>query len=126
SSVTFTFFSAAKSLDTAPPVFAMSPPADERETVKQRLLNHYPTMQGLFGSLDFCDCEECRSVLSPAAYLVDLLEFLDHKPTDWQSFLSDWKRTHNDAPYPFQDQAQFADFLTDWKAHHSDPAPGTE
>ncbi|MDC3958225.1 hypothetical protein KEG38_30480 [Polyangium jinanense] len=31
----------------------------------------------LFGSLDGCVCEHCRSVYGPAAYLVDLLEFLD-------------------------------------------------
>ena len=41
-------------------------------------------LKRLFGSLDFCDCAECRSVLSPAAYLVDVLEFIGHrqaKPT---------------------------------------------
>ena len=38
----------------------------------------YPTLETLFGSMDFCACEHCRSVLSPAAYLVDLLQFLDH------------------------------------------------
>ena len=37
----------------------------------------YPTLEGLFGSMDFCACDECRSILSPAAYLVDLLNFLD-------------------------------------------------
>ena len=37
----------------------------------------YPTLEGLFGSLDFCACEHCRSILSPAAYLVDLLNFID-------------------------------------------------
>jgi hypothetical protein len=30
----------------------------------------------LFGDLDDCDCRHCASVLSPAAYLVDLLEFV--------------------------------------------------
>lgn len=40
-------------------------------------LSKFPSLQELFGSLDYCDCEECRSVLSPAAYLVDLLEMLD-------------------------------------------------
>src|SRR5207247_2190386 len=34
---------------------------------------------------DFCACEECRSVLSPAAYLVDLLHFLDREPESSQS-----------------------------------------
>jgi hypothetical protein len=33
----------------------------------------------LFGSLDLCACGHCRSVYSPAAYLVDLLQFLDRQ-----------------------------------------------
>ena len=37
-------------------------------------------MEQLFGSMDFCDCPECRSILSPAAYLVDLLNFVDYPP----------------------------------------------
>ncbi len=37
----------------------------------------YPTLESLFGQLDYCACEHCRSWLSPAAYLVDLLLFLD-------------------------------------------------
>jgi hypothetical protein len=36
-----------------------------------------PTLETLFGSMDFCTCSECRSILSPAAYLVDLLLFAD-------------------------------------------------
>ena len=42
----------------------------------------YPTLEQLFGSMDYCACDHCRSVLSPAAYLVDLLRFLDHNPPD--------------------------------------------
>ncbi|HBB87905.1 MAG TPA: PA14 domain-containing protein,virulence plasmid 28 protein [Blastocatellia bacterium] len=37
----------------------------------------YPTLEKLFGEMDFCACEHCRSILSPAAYLVDLLLFID-------------------------------------------------
>jgi hypothetical protein len=37
----------------------------------------FPTLEGLFGEMDYCDCDHCRSVLGPAAYLVDLLNFLD-------------------------------------------------
>jgi hypothetical protein len=37
----------------------------------------YATLENLFGSMDFCHCDECRSILSPAAYLVDLLQSLD-------------------------------------------------
>jgi Neuraminidase-like domain len=31
------------------------------------------TLGALFGSLDYCACDECRSILGPSAYLVDLL-----------------------------------------------------
>ncbi len=37
----------------------------------------YATLEELFGSLDYCNCPDCRSILSPAAYLVDLLHYLD-------------------------------------------------
>jgi hypothetical protein len=37
----------------------------------------YPTLESLFGSLDYCACDDCQSILSPAAYLVDLLHFVD-------------------------------------------------
>jgi len=39
----------------------------------------------LFGRFDLCDCEHCRSVYSPAAYFVDLLEFLNPKAGFWFS-----------------------------------------
>lgn len=35
------------------------------------------TLEDLFGSMDYCTCDHCRSVLSPAAYFVELLEFID-------------------------------------------------
>ncbi len=37
----------------------------------------YPTLEDLFGSLDYCNCTDCGSILSPAAYLVDLLNYVD-------------------------------------------------
>jgi hypothetical protein len=40
-----------------------------------------PTLEGLFGSMNTEACEHCGSVLSPAAYLVDLLLFLDRPRT---------------------------------------------
>jgi hypothetical protein len=42
-------------------------------------LANLPDLQALFGSLDYCECSECRSVLSPAAYFVDLLQFLKQR-----------------------------------------------
>jgi hypothetical protein len=43
-----------------------------------QLINQYPDYADLFGPLNPCACEDCRSVLSPAAYLVDVFEFLRH------------------------------------------------
>lgn len=37
-----------------------------------------PSYQDLFGELDFCSCQECRSIFSPAAYLVDLMRLQDN------------------------------------------------
>jgi hypothetical protein len=36
-----------------------------------------PTLEELFGNMDYCACDHCKSVLSPAAYMVDLLQFID-------------------------------------------------
>jgi hypothetical protein len=69
---------AARQLDSAPPVFALSSSdAAARQAGKDALVETFPTMEQLFGTQDFCACDDCRSVLSPAAYLVDLLHLLD-------------------------------------------------
>lgn len=39
----------------------------------------FPDLKTLFAQADMCSCEHCRSVYSPAAYLVELLEFLDRR-----------------------------------------------
>jgi hypothetical protein len=39
-----------------------------------------PSYQDLFGSQSFCECLHCSSVYSPAAYFVDLLEYLRQSP----------------------------------------------
>ncbi|MCT8997229.1 Tc toxin subunit A-related protein [Chelativorans intermedius] len=39
----------------------------------------FPNLASLFGQADHCKCAHCRSVFSPAAYLVELLEFLDKR-----------------------------------------------
>ena len=45
-------------------------------TAKEQILQQYPDYAELFGALDPCACDECTSVISPAAYLVDMLQFL--------------------------------------------------
>lgn len=67
----------------------------------------YPTMEKLLGDMDYCDCEDCRSVLSPAAYLVDLLQFLDRDELRWGQFLTRWQKDHG-APYPFAGEAAWS------------------
>lgn len=127
SNLTYSLFSLAKELDSAPSVFAMSAPAQVREKAKTELIKHFPTMESLFGSLDFCECEHCRSVLSPAAYLVDLLQFLDREPKVWENTLKDWEKKHGNAPDPFKNLEAFNAFITRWRNDHpGEPDPNTE
>jgi hypothetical protein len=97
--VVYNFFTIAKQMESAPPVFALSAPPDVKTAAKNELIKRYPTLESLFGSLDFCECDHCRSVLSPAAYLVDLLQFLDRDEIVWKDFLDDWKKKHNGKAY---------------------------
>ncbi len=94
SSVTYNLFAVARKLDTESPIMAISGTAQQHAEAKAALkdaLKAYPTMESLFGSMDYCECEHCRSVLSPAAYLVDLLQFVDAEPAVWSNFLVQWK-----------------------------------
>jgi hypothetical protein len=49
---------------------------EEHADVMTVLEGHIPNYSELFGSPDICECEQCRSVYSAAAYFVDLLRFL--------------------------------------------------
>ena len=40
-------------------------------------LKKIPGFEDLFGSQDYCQCQHCQSILSPAAYFVDLMSFID-------------------------------------------------
>ncbi len=40
-------------------------------------LAQLPGFQQMFGSLSFCACAECRSILGPAAYFVDLMKYIE-------------------------------------------------
>jgi hypothetical protein len=40
-----------------------------------------PDWTALFGSLALCECRHCRSLYSPAAYLVDILNFIKKVPS---------------------------------------------
>lgn len=48
-------------------------------------LNQFDQVSKLFGNLDACECAHCLSVLSPAAYFVDLMYYVEiniSSPTD--------------------------------------------
>ncbi|MBL6447657.1 hypothetical protein JMN32_15170 [Fulvivirga sp. 29W222] len=45
----------------------------EDESVREAIEEVLPDWRNLIGPVDFCECKHCRSVLSPAAYLVDLM-----------------------------------------------------
>jgi hypothetical protein len=63
------------------------------------LTRKFPSLDEVFGSVDFCECDDCRSVLSPAAYYVDLLHFLDPSDSDWSNAMTAWGTAHAGADY---------------------------
>ncbi|MBD1847608.1 hypothetical protein H6F89_30255 [Cyanobacteria bacterium FACHB-63] len=100
SSTIYNLFTIAKKLDSATSTAGTSASVAVQKNVRNELLKQYPTMESLFGSMDFCECEQCRSVLSPAAYLVSLLQFIDYTESGelkvWENFLDRWKKKHNE------------------------------
>ena len=44
-------------------------------------LRALPGYEEIFGNQTYCDCEHCGSILSPAAYFVDLMKWIDEKVT---------------------------------------------
>jgi len=67
------------------------------------------TLEEIFHSMDYCACEHCRSVLGPAAYLVDLLHMLDREDSAWSEFIRDWPVAHGGAPYPYPSDKAWTD-----------------
>ncbi len=116
SAVVYNAFAAAQHLSSTPATYAISAPEQVVQEAKDKLTQAFPTMESLFGDLDFCECADCQSLLSPAAYLVDLLHFIDPDPDTWQQTTAAWKTTHGVA-YPFGSAAE----LAQWQADH----PGT-
>jgi len=49
------------------------------QAAKDEIKQGIPDWETLFGPFDLCQCEHCGSVLSPAAYLVDTLRWLDER-----------------------------------------------
>jgi len=98
-SVTYNLFAIAKKFDSDLPLAATSAAPEAIESARNALIKHFPTLETLFDSTDYCECEHCRSLLSPAAYLVDLLQFIDTEDSAWASFLGHWHETHDQSEY---------------------------
>ncbi len=47
----------------------------------QAAVASFPNLLSLFGPIDYCACADCRAIHGPAAYLVDLLQFLNSRKT---------------------------------------------
>ncbi len=61
---------------------AMDIASIETSTLNKKLeavSEDFPNLKSLFKLTDTCACEHCRSVYSPAAYLVEILQFLDSR-----------------------------------------------
>ena len=99
SSVTYNLFAISSNIDSGVALPVTSPTTVVREQARNELIKQFPTMESLFGSMDYCACEHCRTVLSPAAYLVDLLQFIDAEPTVWGNFLAIWAQQHGGETY---------------------------
>jgi hypothetical protein len=54
-------------------------PQPNRKKQAELAAQSIPDWETLFGAFDFCACRECASVHGPAAYLVDILEFLGNR-----------------------------------------------
>ncbi|MGF7037635.1 neuraminidase-like domain-containing protein [Mucilaginibacter lappiensis] len=47
----------------------------------EKTFSNLPSYQDLFGTLDYCNCKECRSIFGAAAYLVDLQRIIEEYVT---------------------------------------------
>jgi peptidoglycan hydrolase-like protein with peptidoglycan-binding domain len=56
------------------------------QEIQELVARHIPNWQELFGTPELCDCQDCRSVYSAAAYLVDMLHFLGKSGKNGEGF----------------------------------------
>ena len=50
--------------------------------VEEELEKSLPDYQEIFGSLNYCECGECQSIISPAAYFLDIMRITDEYITE--------------------------------------------
>lgn len=56
--------------------------SDSSSSLEKTLNKHNLSWDLLFGDADFCECEECTSIYSPAAYYVELLQYIRNNNLD--------------------------------------------
>ena len=59
-----------------PSVLKLSPNSPNLEIIN--VLRDIDGYQDLFGNQNYCRCKHCRSIFGPAAYFVDLMDFIDN------------------------------------------------
>lgn len=96
SATVFNVFDGLKRLNSTPFAPGSTPDDvqkrnDQIVRTREKLSGLFPTLETLFGTVDYCECEHCQSVLSPAAYLVDLLRFMDPNEEAWASMKGSYK-----------------------------------
>jgi hypothetical protein len=77
SSIIYNIFGMITGLSSNVPVAGISSSPQEHEIDRNDLIKQFPTMEELFGSMDFGEVDHCCSLLGPAAYLTDLLQLID-------------------------------------------------
>ena len=83
-----------------PEVYALTTGKSDRDDAVASLGEQFPTFESSVGSMDYCECRHCRSVLSQSAYFVDLLQFLDPDATVWEHWKSQ-REESDDAQTPY-------------------------
>ncbi|HEX2061367.1 MAG TPA: hypothetical protein VHK90_11550, partial [Thermoanaerobaculia bacterium] len=53
--------------------------ANDFQALQTGFGDSFPNLASLFGAADVCECEDCRSIFSPAAYFADVLMFLEDR-----------------------------------------------
>ncbi|MDH4137069.1 MAG: Tc toxin subunit A, partial [Anaerolineae bacterium] len=61
-------------------------------------LEQIPAYNKLFGSLDFIECDHCRSIFGPAAYFVDLMRFVEKNITQNENAIPDGHKLEDRRP----------------------------
>jgi hypothetical protein len=100
SNVVFSIVGAAQTAHNASGTAVIPAALQLSEPDRANLIKRIPTMATFLGPMDYCECQDCQSVLSPSAYFVDLLQYLDIDDEVWANTQANWALTHAGNPYP--------------------------